>query len=185
MASDTREVNRRQEETDNRKKRLKRLEDEETATKTMFEEVQEKWEMMAKHNDPMDLKSDIDAQKGWFIPLEILEIWLHLPQIILLMFTERCNELLEQKNAVIRDLMAELDAADSRFIIDQQRQLQEVSLLVQRIENQVKIMQEAYRRELGLIEVCRIDRIDSYTCNITFKYFKFLFFVFFCFLGSY
>ncbi len=67
--------------------------------------------------------------------------------------TERCNELLEQKNAVIRDLMAELEAADSRFMKDQQRQLQEVSLLVQRIENQVKIMQGAYRRELQLIEV--------------------------------
>ncbi|XP_034241497.1 dynein regulatory complex protein 1 [Thrips palmi] len=143
VASDTREVNRRQEETDNRKKRLQRLEDEETVTKTMFEEVQEKWEMMAKQNDPMDLKSDIDAQK------------------------ERCNELLEQKNAVIRDLMAELDAADSRFITDQQRQLQEVSLLVQRIENQVKIMQEAYRRELVLIEEAinneRKELLDS--CN--------------------
>lgn len=143
VASDTREVNRRQEETENRKKRLQRLEDEETVTKNMFEEVQEKWEMMAKHNDPMDLKSDIDAQK------------------------ERCNELLEQKNAVIRDLMAELDAADSRFITDQQRQLQEVSLLVQRIENQVKIMQEAYRRELGLIEGAinneRRELLDS--CN--------------------
>lgn len=64
VASDTREVNRRQEETDNRKKRIQRLEDEEAVTKTMFEEVQEKWEMMAKHNDPMDLKSDIDEQKG-------------------------------------------------------------------------------------------------------------------------
>lgn len=72
---------------------------------------------------------------------------------MLLVITERCNELLEQKNAVIRDLMAELDAADSRFITDQQRQLQEVSLLVERIESQVKIMKEAYRRELGLIEV--------------------------------
>ncbi|XP_052121907.1 dynein regulatory complex protein 1 [Frankliniella occidentalis] len=143
VASDTREVNRRQEESENRKKRLQRLEEEETTTRAMFEEVNEKWEMMAKHNDPMDLKSDIDAQK------------------------ERCNELLEQKNAVIRDLMSELEAADLRFVKDQQRQLEEVSLLVQRIENQVKIMKEAYRRELGLIEEAisneRKDLLDS--CN--------------------
>ncbi|KAJ1522331.1 hypothetical protein ONE63_002626 [Megalurothrips usitatus] len=143
VASDTREVNRRQEEAENRKKRLERLEEEERTTKAMFEEVNEKWELMAKENDPMDLKTDIDAQK------------------------ERCNELLEQKNAVIRDLMAELEAADLRFVKDQQRQLQEVSLLVQRIENQVKIMQEAYRRELSLIEEAisneRKDLLDS--CN--------------------
>ncbi|KAK3927976.1 Dynein regulatory complex protein 1 [Frankliniella fusca] len=143
VASDTREVNRRQEESENRKKRLQRLEEEETATKAMFEEVNEKWEMMAKHNDPMDLKADIDAQK------------------------ERCNELLAQKNAVIQDLMSELEAADLRFVKDQQRQLEEVSLLVQRIENQVKIMKEAYRRELGLIEEAisneRKDLLES--CN--------------------
>ena len=52
--------------------------------------------------------------------------------------------------------MAELEAADLRFMKDQQRQLEEVSLLVQRIENQVKIMQEAYRRELQLIEVVNL-----------------------------
>lgn len=143
VASDTREVNRRQEETESRKKRLERLEEEENTTKAMFEEVNEKWELMAQHNDPMDLKADIDAQK------------------------ERCNELLEQKNAVIRDLMTELEAADLRFVKDQERQLEEVSLLVQRIENQVKIMQEAYRRELELIEeaICneRKDLLES--CN--------------------
>lgn len=75
------------------------------------------------------------------------------PNIAFLLCLERCNELLEQKNAVIRDLMTELEAADLRFVKDQERQLQEVSLLVQRIESQVKIMQEAYRRELSLIEV--------------------------------
>lgn len=158
MASDTREVNRRQEEAENRRKRLERLEEEETTAKAMFEEVNEKWEIMSSNNDPMDLKADIDSQKGMFILTKRFSIISNSVFTVLFSHTssestERCNELLEQKNAVIRDLMAELEAADLRFVKDQQRQLQEVSLLVQRIENQVKIMQEAYRRELQLIEV--------------------------------
>jgi hypothetical protein len=67
--------------------------------------------------------------------------------------TEKCKDLIAQKDQLIAELKAELKAGDVRFIKDQQKQADDISLLVERIDSQIAIMRRAYRRELILIEV--------------------------------
>lgn len=62
-------------------------------------------------------------------------------------------ELIEQKDKLIGELKAELKAADIRFVKDQIKQSEDITLLVERIDSLVKIMKRTYRNELNLIEV--------------------------------
>lgn len=60
---------------------------------------------------------------------------------------------MDQKDQLISELKAELSDADARYLKDQQRQVEDIALLVERIDSQIVVMRRAYRRELLLIEV--------------------------------
>lgn len=69
------------------------------------------------------------------------------------LITGKCNELINQKNTLIEDLRRELEIADIRFRKDQEKQREDIAILVDRIDNQVNVMRRAYKQELKLIEV--------------------------------
>lgn len=52
-------------------------------------------------------------------------------------------------------LKKELSKADEKFVNDQKLQKEDISILSSRINNQLEIMKNAYRRHLNLIEVIR------------------------------
>jgi len=64
VANDSREVARWRDEAEKRESRTKRLEEDAETTKKMYEEVEKKWKELSSSSDPMDLKAEIDAQKG-------------------------------------------------------------------------------------------------------------------------
>jgi hypothetical protein len=65
----------------------------------------------------------------------------------------KCAELIAQKDMLINELKKELRLADERFNKDQKKQREDLWLLAERIDNQVKVMRKAYKEELKLIEV--------------------------------
>lgn len=68
-------------------------------------------------------------------------------------FAVKCAELIAQKDKLIKELKTELRLADERFEKDQEKQKEDLWLLTERIDNQVKVMRKAYKEELKLIEV--------------------------------
>lgn len=69
------------------------------------------------------------------------------------MFSEKCEDLLNCRNEVIEALKKDLSRVDERFINDQMAQRNDVNLLSQRIDKQIEILRNAYRKHLRLIEV--------------------------------
>jgi hypothetical protein len=65
----------------------------------------------------------------------------------------KCAELIAQKDTLIEQLNMELKLADEHFDKDQKKQKEDLWLLAERIDNQVKVMKKAYKEELKLIEV--------------------------------
>uniref|UniRef100_A0A1B6E7F5 Dynein regulatory complex protein 1 n=1 Tax=Clastoptera arizonana TaxID=38151 RepID=A0A1B6E7F5_9HEMI len=128
VACESYEVNRRVDEASSKQIRLKKLEDEAAIAQEKFEEINSKWSEIAGYNDPLDLNHETELQK------------------------EKCMELIAQKDKLINDLKTELKMADIRFVKDQVKQSEDISLLVSRIDNMVKIMKKSYRNELQLIE---------------------------------
>ncbi|XP_054269675.1 dynein regulatory complex protein 1 isoform X2 [Macrosteles quadrilineatus] len=142
VAADSHEVSRRSEQAEAKAARLKKLEDEANIAQEKFNNINEKWEGIAILNDPLDLHQETEMQR------------------------EKCKDLISQKDQLIAELKAELKSGDVRFIKDQQKQAEDISLLVERIDSQIAIMRRAYRRELILIEqAIDIERKETMELN--------------------
>jgi hypothetical protein len=72
---------------------------------------------------------------------------------VILHFTVKCTELIAQKDKLIKELREELKLSDDMFCKDQKKQKEDLWLLAERIDNQVKMMRNVYKNELKLIEV--------------------------------
>lgn len=70
-------------------------------------------------------------------------------------FSDKYAEVFECKNKIIETLKKELSRVDEKFVNDQILQKEDISILSTRINNQLEIMKNAYRRHLNLIEVIR------------------------------
>lgn len=71
----------------------------------------------------------------------------------MIFFSDKYSEVFECKNKIIETLKKELSKADEKFMNDQLLQRDDISILSARINNQLEIMKNAYRRHLNLIEV--------------------------------
>ncbi|KAJ9601346.1 hypothetical protein L9F63_000484, partial [Diploptera punctata] len=133
VANDAREIKRREDEIAAKQRRLERLEEETNASLEHYQEVNSKWEVILASNDPLDIHHAIEQQKI------------------------KCGELIAQKDMLIAELKKELKIADECFDKDQKKQKEDLWLLAERIDSQVKVMKRAYKQELKLIE----DVMDS------------------------
>jgi hypothetical protein len=68
----------------------------------------------------------------------------------------KCAELIAQKDVLIKELRTELKLADERFDKDQKKQKEDLWILAERIDNQIKVMRKAYKDELKLTEVKKV-----------------------------
>ncbi|KAG7209368.1 hypothetical protein KM043_015468 [Ampulex compressa] len=127
VANDARELQRRREEQEIRRMLLTMLEEEDKECMRRYGEINEKWPELISSNDPLDIHSAMAAQNV------------------------KCLDILAKKDAVIADLRQELENADLKFVNDQKNQNEDIDLLIERMENQVKVMANAYRNELVLI----------------------------------
>lgn len=67
--------------------------------------------------------------------------------------SERGLDLIEQKNQMIEILKCDLAESDSRFLLEQEAQSEDIRILQERIENQVKFIRKQYRNHIEYIKV--------------------------------
>ncbi|XP_050524819.1 dynein regulatory complex protein 1-like isoform X2 [Daktulosphaira vitifoliae] len=127
LASDNRENNRRETDKIERDKRLKAIEDESIEAATKFKEICELWPVILDKNDALDIYKQSELQKS------------------------RGNNLIEQKNEMINKLKLELAESDSRFLQEQYAQSEDIRILQERIENQVKFIRKQYKNHIDYI----------------------------------
>lgn len=114
VANDARELQRRREAQEIRRTLLKMLEEDEEECMRRYRVINEKWSNILASKDPLDIHAELEAQSA------------------------KCLEIMERKDAVIAQLRRELENADLKFVNDQISQNEDIDLLINRMDNQVR-----------------------------------------------
>ncbi|KFO78303.1 Dynein regulatory complex protein 1, partial [Cuculus canorus] len=126
VAADLREMQRRAEKAELMKQRVEKLENEAKSSTKKMEEIFSKW-ALAKEMIPQ-------------------ELWQVLQQ------QQQCTLLLEEKNKLISDLQQDLKDRDEQYVQAIKDQSDDIYLLLERMEEQIRNMLKSYRHELLQIE---------------------------------
>ncbi|XP_067840470.1 dynein regulatory complex protein 1 [Heptranchias perlo] len=128
VAEDSREVQRRTKEREVEKQRTARLENEATMSEENFEGITKKWLSAKARKIPQDLRDILIKQQ------------------------QLCAELIEGKNKLINDLQKELKLKDDQYVKDLKKSAEDIDLLLERMEEQIKNLIKSYRVEIIQIE---------------------------------
>uniref|UniRef100_A0A3Q4BIY3 Dynein regulatory complex protein 1/2 N-terminal domain-containing protein n=1 Tax=Mola mola TaxID=94237 RepID=A0A3Q4BIY3_MOLML len=128
-AADAKELLQRQELEEARRSRLQRLQDEFKLSGDKFEEINEGWLLAKQKEIHQELQGALNKQE------------------------ELCAALIEDKEKLIDDLKHELKVKDDCYVKDLRNQAEELDLIMERIEEQIKTLTKAYREELVQVEV--------------------------------
>uniref|UniRef100_W5NH33 Dynein regulatory complex protein 1 n=1 Tax=Lepisosteus oculatus TaxID=7918 RepID=W5NH33_LEPOC len=128
VAGDWKESQRRTEEEEARRQRTEKLESEAKTSLEKFEEITKKWTSARMKEIPQDLREALNMQQ------------------------QQCALLIEEKNKLITDLQQELKASDDRYVKDLKKQAEDIDLMIERMEEQIKNLIKSYREELDQIE---------------------------------
>ncbi|XP_071403466.1 dynein regulatory complex protein 1-like [Centroberyx affinis] len=127
-AADAKESMRRTELEEAQRVRVERLENEAKSSLEKFEAITSGWTVAKPKVIAQELQETVNSQQ------------------------QLCALLLEDKNKLISDLQQELKTRDDRYVKDLKKQAEEVDLMIERMESQIKTLMKAYREELGQIE---------------------------------
>ncbi|XP_045916689.1 dynein regulatory complex protein 1 isoform X2 [Micropterus dolomieu] len=127
-AADARESIRRTELEEARRLRLERLENDAKSSREKFEEITRQWSIAKQKVIPQELQEALNNQQ------------------------QLCAALIEDKKKLINDLQQELKVGDDRYVKDLRKQAEELDLMMERMEDQIKTLTKAYREELAHIE---------------------------------
>ncbi|XP_008579620.1 PREDICTED: dynein regulatory complex protein 1, partial [Galeopterus variegatus] len=108
--------------------RIEKLENEVKTSQDKFDEITAKWEEGKQKSIPQDLWDVLNTQQ------------LH------------CAGLIEDKNKLISELQQELKTKDDQYVKDLKKQSDDICLLLERMEEQVKNVMKSFRQELHHIE---------------------------------
>nr|XP_046229944.1 dynein regulatory complex protein 1 [Scatophagus argus] len=136
-SADAKESMRRKELEEARRLRLERLENEVKSSQEKFEEITRGWSIAKQKVIPQELQEALNYQQ------------------------ELCAALIENKKKVINELQQELKVADDCYVKDLRKQTEELDLLMERMEDQIKILTKAYREELA-----QIQRVYQQECEV-------------------
>ncbi|XP_017788469.1 PREDICTED: dynein regulatory complex protein 1 [Habropoda laboriosa] len=128
VANDMKELQRRKEMQEKRQSLLQVLEEENEKCMENYRDIMEKWPEILASKDPIDIHDELEIQNS------------------------KCLEMLAKKDALIAELKEELEEADLKYVEDVNKQKEDIDLLIERTENQIRIMTKAYRHETELIE---------------------------------
>ncbi|XP_063504944.1 dynein regulatory complex protein 1 isoform X2 [Pongo pygmaeus] len=142
VAIDIREIHRRVEEEEIKRQRIEKLENEVKTSQDKFDEITSKWEEGKQKRIPQELWEMLNTQQ------------LH------------CAGLLEDKNKLISELQQELKTKDDQYVKDLKKQSDDICLLLERMEEQVKNVMKTFREELYNIEleylINRMKKVEDY-----------------------
>lgn len=128
VAGDSREAARRVEEEEARRQRKEKLEAEAKAGTERFEEITKRWESALQKEIPQDLHEMLMQQKA------------------------ACDSMIDEKNKLINDFQMELKQKDDHYVKDLKKQAEDIDLMIERMDEQVKQLTKADRQELNEIE---------------------------------
>ncbi|NXT30990.1 DRC1 protein, partial [Pelecanoides urinatrix] len=128
VAADLRETQRRAEEAELKLQRVEKLENEAESSTYKFEEITSKWALAKEMTIPRELWQLLNQQQ------------------------QQCELLLEEKNKLIGDLQQELKNKDEQYVQAIKKQADDIHLLLERMEEQIRIMLKTYRHKLLQIE---------------------------------
>ncbi|KAF1567040.1 Dynein regulatory complex protein 1, partial [Eudyptes schlegeli] len=128
VAADLRETQRRAEEAELKLQRVEKLENEAKSSTYKFEEITSKWALAKEVTIPQELWQLLNQQQ------------------------QQCALLLEEKNKLIGDLQQELKNKDEQYVQAMKKQSDDIHLLLERMEEQIRIMLKTYRHKLLQIE---------------------------------
>ncbi|KAK4825346.1 hypothetical protein QYF61_026865 [Mycteria americana] len=128
VAADLRETQRRAEEAELKLQRVEKLENEAKSSTSKFEEITSKWALAKEMTIPQELWQLLNQQQ------------------------QQCALLLEEKNKLIGDLQQELKNKDEQYVQAIKKQSDDIHLLLERMEEQIRIMLKTYRHKLLQIE---------------------------------
>ncbi|XP_052761400.1 dynein regulatory complex protein 1-like [Mya arenaria] len=138
VAGDAREAMRRNEEEDAKRQRKDKLEQEAKSGAERFEEITKKWEQALQHSIPQSLHEMLMTQKT------------------------SCDAMIDEKNKLINDFQQELKSKDDQYVKDLKKQADDVDLMIERMEEQIKNLTKALREEMKEIEMAFVaERNDS------------------------
>ncbi|XP_077667611.1 dynein regulatory complex protein 1 isoform X2 [Eretmochelys imbricata] len=122
--------------------RLEKLENESKTNQDKFEEITSKWGSAKEKTIPQDLWDVLNQQQ------------------------QQCALLIEEKNKLISELQQELKSKDDHYVKDLKKQSDDINLLVERMEEQIRNLMKTYRRELTQIElenlITRMQTVEEY-----------------------
>lgn len=128
VVTDIKEIQRRAEEEETKRQRLEKLENEMKTSQDKFDEISANWEKGKKKCIPQELWTVLSEQQ------------------------EHCASLIEDKNKLIVELHQELKMKDDQYVKDLKKQSDDICLLLERMEEQVKSVTKSFRQELLNIE---------------------------------
>ncbi|NWI30942.1 DRC1 protein, partial [Sula dactylatra] len=128
VAADLRETQRRAEEAELKLQRVEKLDNEAKSSACKFEEITSKWTLAKEMTIPQELWQLLNQQQ------------------------QRCALLLEDKNKLIGDLQQELKNKDEQYVQAIKKHSDDIYLLLERMEEQIRIMLKTYRHKLLQIE---------------------------------
>nr|CAB3256639.1 dynein regulatory complex protein 1-like [Phallusia mammillata] len=133
VAGDAREMQHRIQDAENRHARVEKLEAEAKASSEKFDEISRRWSAAHMKEIPHDLHDMLVEQ------------------------TRSCDTVVDEKNKLINHLQLELKQKDDDYVKDLKKQSEDVDLMIERMEEQVKNLTKSYRDELLQIENAFVD----------------------------
>ncbi|XP_075563870.1 dynein regulatory complex protein 1 [Pelecanus crispus] len=128
VAADLRVTQRRAEEAELKLQRVEKLENEAKSSACKFEEITSKWALGKEMTIPQELWQLLNQQQ------------------------QQCALLLEEKNRFIGDLQQELKNKDEQYVQAIKKHSDDIHLLLERMEEQTRVMLKTYRHKLLQIE---------------------------------
>jgi dynein regulatory complex protein 1 len=143
VAADARETGRRLKDDESKTGRLERLTAEAKTSEEKFEEITKKWETVPPSAVAQQLHEMLMAQKAV------------------------CDAMIDEKNKLITELQQELRIKDDQYVKDLKQQAEDVDIMIERMEDQIKTLMKAYKDEVDQIESSfqseRQELVDSQT----------------------
>ncbi|XP_075719909.1 dynein regulatory complex protein 1 [Rhinoderma darwinii] len=128
VAADARETQRRAEEEELKRLRVEKIDNEEKSSFEKFEDITKKWLLSGEKKIAQELWTALNSQQ------------------------QQCGQLIEDKNTLIGELQQELKRKDEQYVKDLKKQCEDINLLIERMEEQVRSLSRTYRDELLQVE---------------------------------
>ncbi|XP_038656048.1 dynein regulatory complex protein 1 [Scyliorhinus canicula] len=143
IAEDMREMQRRNTEREMQNHRTAKLENEATMSEEKFEVITKKWLTAKARKIPQDLRDILIKQQ------------------------QLCADLIEGKNKLIKTLQKELKLNDDHYVKDLKKSAEDIDLLLERMEEQIKTVTRSYREEIIQIEKAfQLERHELMNSNL-------------------